>query len=166
MRNRIYLAFLAITSSLASTPAVRADHFKLELELKAGKTVKKAQTETAGPGIKPRVRGVLEAKAGQSITAKWTITSTAKNGTAKDVVVHFFVVKIDKVRQTESPKLDKDVSAESALSMDFKPKDASTGEMDIPIRAPGVYLVRLETIGAARGLTGHEHFAAIDLVVK
>jgi hypothetical protein len=29
-----------------------------------------------------------------------------------------------------------------------------------------VYLVRVETIGAARGVDGHEHFAALDLVIK
>jgi len=47
----------------------------------------------------------------------------------------------------------------------------SWGVGDVPrtvdaIARAGPYLLRLETLGAASGLKGHEHFAALDLVVQ
>ena len=64
------------------------------------------------------------------------------------------------------PKLDKGVIAESALSMDFGPKDKSEGELSFTIDKPGCYLLRLETIGATAGPAGHEDFAALDVEVR
>ena len=64
------------------------------------------------------------------------------------------------------PKLNKDVVAETAMTMDFKPKDKAKGEVTVEIDKPGAYLVRIETIGAASGANLHEHFAALDLVIE
>jgi hypothetical protein len=164
MLYRTMLA-LAVAGWLASGSA-RADHFTVKLEVKAGKQAKSATTDTFGLGAKPKERGVFEAKAGQTLTIKWTVESTAKQGMVKDVTIHFFVVKEAKVGQTAIPELDKDVPAEGALTMDFKPKDKSDGEFTVQIDTAGSYLIRVETRGAAVGETGHEHFAALDLVIK
>jgi hypothetical protein len=150
---------------LVLLPPVRADHFMIELKAQAGENTKTAKTDAAALGQKPKARGVLHTRAGQDITVKWTLTCTAKNGEFKDVTVHFFVVKEEKVGQLAVPKLEKDVAAESALTMDFKPKDKSDGELTFRIETPGNYLLRLETLNAA-GAEGHEHFAALDVVVK
>jgi hypothetical protein len=150
---------------LALLPPARADHFTIELRAKAGENTKTAKTDTVVLGDKPKTRGILEARAGQDITVKWTLTCTAKKEEFKDVTVHFFVVKEEKTGQRAVPKLDKDVTAESALTMDFKPKDKSDGELTFKIETPGNYLLRLETLNGA-GAEGHEHFAALDLVVK
>jgi hypothetical protein len=157
------LTGIVVISGAVAT--ARADHFAIDLEVKAAKVSKTARTDTVAVGVKPKPRGILEAQAGKTIEAKWTITSTAGKDTAKDVLVHFFVVKIDKAGQQTVPKLDKDVPAESALTMDFKPKDKAEGELSFTIDKPGTYLIRLETIGSA-GKDGHEHFAALDLVIK
>jgi hypothetical protein len=58
------------------------------------------------------------------------------------------------------------VAAESALTMDFNPKDATRGELSFTLERPGFYLLRLETIGAAVGADGQEYFAALDLEVE
>jgi hypothetical protein len=155
------LLLLCLTHSRA-----RADHLSLELTVQTSAKTKTADADIAAIGVKPKARGVLEAGLGKALTVKYSVTSTAKKDTAKDVVIHFFVVKIDKVGQTAVPKLDKDVAVESAVTMDFKPKDKAKGEMSFTIEKPGVYLLRLETIGAAQGVDGHEHFAALDLVVR
>ena len=84
----------------------------------------------------------------------------------KDVTVHFFAVKEEKAGQPDVPKLSKGVAAESALSMDFAPKDKCEGEMNLTIDKAGCYLFRVETIGAARGLEGREYFAALDVQVR
>src|SRR6266851_3964500 len=164
MVGRIFFLGLFLLGS--SLSRARADHLNIELSVQASTKTKAAEADIAAIGAKPKARGVLEVGSGKTLTVKYFVTSIAKNGMAKDVVIHFFVVKIDKVGQTAVPKLDKDVAAESALTMDFKPKDTAKGEMSFTIEKPGVYLLRLETIGSAQGVDGHEHFAALDLVVK
>jgi len=78
------------------------------------------------------------------MTVKWTVTSTAKTGVVKDVLVHFFVVRGEKLGQASVPKLDKDVAAESALTMDFKPKEQGHGRAQLHHRCgTGIYLLRL-----------------------
>jgi hypothetical protein len=149
-----------------ASPSARADNLSIDLEVKTAGASKTAESEITALGVKPKGRGVLEAKAGKPVTIKYTVTSTAEKGKAKDVVVHCFVVKIDRVGQAAVPKLDKDVAAECALTMDFDPKDVAKGELNLTLDQPGVYLLRVETIGAAKGAEGHEHFAALDLVIK
>ena len=156
---------LLLVAWLAFLPSAQAEHFTIELKAKTGENSKTAKTDAAALGEKPKSRGILEARADQDITVKWTLTCTAKKGEFKDVTVHFFVVKEEKVGQLAVPKLDKDVTAESALTMDFKPKDKSDGELTFKIETPGNYLLRLETLNSA-GAEGHEHFAALDVVVK
>ena len=65
--------------------------------------------------------------------------------------------------QRAVPKLTKDVSAESALTMDFGPGEKAKGGLRFTIDRPGLYLMRLETIGAPEG---RECFSALDLVIK
>jgi hypothetical protein len=155
-----------LLSAWLSASAAGADAFAIDLEARAGKATQTAHAEAAGLATTPKDRPVLEAKAGQRVTVKWTIRCTDPKTTYKDVTVHFVAVKEEKTGQQAVPKLDKDVAAETALSMDFKPKDASDGELSFTIARPGSYLLRLETIGAATGLDGREYFAALDLVVR
>jgi len=147
-------------------PMARADHFSIDLEAKAGEKSRVAVMDTTALGAKPKSRGVLETKTGKPITVKWTVKYTAKQGMVKDAMIHFFVVKEEKVGQAALPDLNKDVAAESALTMDFKPKDKTEGELTFTIEAAGNYLLRLETVKTATGDDGHEHFAALDIVVK
>lgn len=146
--------------------AAWADHFAFDLEVKAKESAKKAQADIAGLGVKPKPRLKLEVKAGEPITAKWTLTYTAAKGKAKNVVVHFFVVKEEQAGQATIPKLDKDVTVETALAMDFGPKEKNQGDLTFTLDKPGVYLLRVETIGAGAGLEGHEHFSSLDVVVR
>src|SRR5205807_1401657 len=114
---------------------------------------------------KPEPRPVLVAKADTPVTVKWTLRNTDPTATVKDVLVHFFAVREEKANQQEVPKLNKDVAAESALTMDFKPKDKAAGELTFTVAKPGTYLLRLEAKGAA-GKDGREPFVALDLVVE
>lgn len=147
-------------------PAARADHFTIDLEAKGQGAAKKAKAETAALGAKPGPRGVLEAKVGEQLTVKWTLANAAPKAKVKNVVVHFFVVKEEEVGQVTLPRLDKDVWVETALTMDFQPADKNQGELTFVLEKPGAYLLRLETIGAAAGADGHEHFAALDLLIR
>jgi len=149
------------------TPAARAaEPFAIDLTARCDKASQTAHAESAAPLAKPKERGVLGVKAGERIAVQWKLSSTDPKGTAKDVTVHFFAVREEKVGQQAVPKLDKGVIAESALSMDFGPKDKSEGELSFTIDKPGCYLLRLETIGATAGPAGHEDFAALDVEVR
>src|SRR5436309_3191821 len=84
-------------------------------------------------------------------------------GSCRNVIVHVVTVKQERLGQLNVPKLDKGVVAESALTIDFNPKESARGRLRFALETPGIYLVRLETIGVA-GAEGQEYFAALDLV--
>jgi hypothetical protein len=140
----------------------QADHFTLELRVQAGDVSKTVGGEALAPGVKPKARPVLMGKIGDKITIHWSATNVSDKA-AKNVLVHFFVVKQEMLNQPTTPKLGKEVAAESAVTVDFNAKDKSKGELTFVLDHEGPYLVKLETIGAAVGPEGHEHFAALDL---
>jgi hypothetical protein len=165
---RVPAVGLLVCAGMFAPTGARAEDlaFAIDLEVKTATASKTAHADVVALGVKPKERGVLEAKAGQRLTVKWTLRNTDPKVTFKDVTVHFFAVKEEKAGQLAVPKLDRDVAAESALSMDFKPKDANEGELSFTIDKPGVYLLRVETLDAAQGEDGREYFAALDLVVR
>jgi hypothetical protein len=142
-----------------AAPVLAAD-FRIELSAQSGKPPK--VVEAAPSSTQPR--SVLMAAADAPVTVRWTLRNLDQ-ATVKDVLVHFFVVKVDKPDQREVPKLDKHVVVESALSMDFRPKDRSEGDLTFTVPQAGCYLIRLELKGAA-GKDERQPFAALDLVVR
>jgi len=171
MIMREYGFTLMILIWLAAFGPARADQFTIDLEVKgpkAGRTVH-AEAAATGPlelGAKPKPRAILEIQAGDTITIKWTLTSIAPKETVKDVLVHFYAVKIDKAGDRPPPKLDKGVLLETALTMDFKPKDKSEGELNLLVDKAGVYLLRLETSFKHVDAEALEPFATLDLIVR
>ena len=159
------LLVLAVLGTLFPAAAA-AEPFAIDFTVRAGKVSRTAHAESAARLATPKERACLEVKAGERLTVRWKLSSTDPKETVKDVTVHFFAVKEEKVNQPSVPKLDKGVVAESALSMDFGPKDKNEGELTFTIDKPGCYLLRLETIGAIGGLAGHEDFAALDVKVR
>ena len=164
MRQLSYL--LALLGTLLISSLTRADHFTIDLEVKSPKANRTVHAETLGLGVKPKERAVLEIQAGDKVTLQWTLANATPKETVKDVLVHFYAVKIEKAGDRPPQRLDKDVLLESALTMDFKPKDKTQGELTLQVTQPGVYLLRLETKGAAIGPDGHEHFANLDVVAR
>jgi hypothetical protein len=144
----------------------RADTFAIDLTVQAGKTTNTVHPASTDLSIKPKARTIVRAKRGEPIAVTWTVTNTEPKTTYKDVLVHLFVVKEEMLGQPTVPKLDKDVVVETALTMDFKPKEKATGSLMIPTIRRGYYLLRLETIGAANGADGRDCYAALDLEIK
>jgi hypothetical protein len=160
--------FTATTSGAGQAhraPRSPAEPFAIDFTVGAGQARQTAHAESAAPLATPKERGALEVKAGERITVQWKLSGTDPKGVLKDITVHFFAVKEEKAGQRPVPKLDKGVIAESALSMDFGPKDNNEGKLSFSIDQPGCYLLRLETIGASAGPAGHEDFAALDVNV-
>jgi hypothetical protein len=156
------LAYIVLVWSVAvhAPAALRADDFSIDLKAQAGKEAK--IVEAKFPAVpKKAERQILSVAANTSVTVKWTARKTDQGAVAKDVLVHFFVVKEDRPDQQEVPKLTKGVIAESALTMDFKSQDKAEGEIAFTIPNAGCYLIRLELKGGGVGGV----FAALDLLV-
>lgn len=162
-----FSVFCAMILILTASNRARADHFTIDLEVKAPKANKTVHAETLGLGIKTKPRPVLEIQAGDKVAIKWTLTSAAKD-VIKDVQIQFYAVKIPKPGDPPpSPRdFDKDALVQTALTMDFKPKDKTEGELSLAVDKPGTYLLRLETKGAAVMPDDHEHFATLDIVAR
>lgn len=142
--------------------AARADDFTIEVKVQAGKKPESAEAKYPPPDGKVLPRVVLMTTVDAPVSVKWSVRRTDKEP-VKDVLVHFFVVKIDKADQPEVPKLTKNVVAESALTMDFKGQDKAEGEISFAAPNPGRYLLRLELKNAGKK---DEPFAALELLVK
>ena len=150
---------------LTATASSRADDFLFRINVDLGDRQVRTEETIEAPTTKQQQRPAAEFNHDQPVSVAWHAENTGKSEMFKDVLVHFFVVQEEKVGQAEVPKLTEDVTYEGALTMDFKPGQAADWKWTLNIHEPGNYLLRVETIGMASG-HGHEHFAAMDLVVK
>lgn len=163
--NRLKCILLAMPLILLCGGRLAAGDFGIELKVLVGKKSLTASEEKADFGTKPGKRAVLKIQAGDRVEVRWVMTNRDK-AMAKNVLVHFFAVKEEELGQKVQPKLDKGVLTETALVMDFNPKDQAKGELNFTVAQAGPYLLRLETIGAATGDRGSEFFAALELLVE
>ncbi|MFM7131233.1 MAG: hypothetical protein ACKO0V_17940 [bacterium] len=140
-----------------------AEHAKVELTVEAGGKKETAFVDQTPPPVGKSPRPVLEVKAGEPIQIQWVFQNVYPTKTLTNVVMHFYVAKADKVGQKELPDISGEVELETAFDMDFKPGARAGGRNRMVIKNPGVYMVRVES---RQTNSDHEHFAAIDLVVK
>jgi hypothetical protein len=140
-----------------------AEHAKIELTVEAGGNQVTAFVDQTPPPVGKSPRPVLEVKAGEPIKIQWIFQNVYPNKTLKNVVMHFYVAKADKVGQKELPDISGDVELETAFDMDFGPGAKAGARNRLVLNQPGVYLVRVES---RQTESDHEHFAAVDLVVK
>ncbi len=144
------------TSRLPVGEQVKAGDAKTKAIIKSRKEISERK--------KARPRSVFHVHADQTVWISWQVIETGSSGTFKDLLVHVFAVAEAKAGQAETPKLTDHAAYESALTMDFKPKDLARGRFQLKFDRPGTYLVRAETIGLA-GKLGHEFHAAADVEV-
>jgi hypothetical protein len=145
---------------------VRAGHFDIAMTLSAGKDKQAAKTETdpppkAGPAV---ARPALQVVFGDKCTASWKVTSNSKE-TLKDVLVHFYVVRIDGAGQAPPPLEPSKVVIESAQTISFEDHDSTSAALQFVPDRPGLYLCRVEARGPDED-EGHGDYAAIELTVK
>lgn len=160
-----WLGAAILLTLMIAPPVARADHFAVTLEVSAKSGKQSADMQNDPPKDKTIVkRPVMRGSDGEQFAAAWKVTG--KSATEmKDVLVHFYVVKIDRAGQAPPPLEPKRVVTESALTMDFPAEHAASARMPFRVPGPGVYLVRIETQGTAAA-KGHECYAALDLIVK
>jgi hypothetical protein len=160
---RPLLILLCLIPTLGRAPAA-PEHAKIELDVVTGADHKTAHMDQTPPESGKNPRPVVKGKAGEPIKTKYLFTNVYPNAVVKDVVIHFYVVRIDAVGQKEIPSLEGDrLVLETAHDLDFRPGGHTGGRATIKIDTPGVYLVRVESRNTQ---SDHEHFAAIDLVIE
>jgi hypothetical protein len=144
-------------------PASAGD-FEIVIHVSSGdEQFQSLQTSETPSQQQPPARKVVPLTHDTPIHINWLAQNTDTTRECKNVLVHFFVVKEAKAGQTEVPRLTQDVAYEGALTMDFKPREKATWKFELAIGQPGLYLVRVDTVNTK---SNHEHFSAIDLVVK
>lgn len=184
---RVIALLLMPLGAVATTAAiVRADDFELTLKVdpanraaagkegsdligrpdsKATRSVSTKKTLETPSEKKPAPRPVVKLTGDEKASVSWHAENTSQAEEFENVLVHFFVVKEKETGQRQVPKLTADVTYEGALTMDFKPHDTADWKWTLNIHEPGSYLLRVETIGMGQQ-HGHEHYAAMDLIVE
>lgn len=147
---------------LAAAPA-RAAHAVIALKAVAsdGQQESTADQEPPAGGVNPRPK--LDVRAGDDLVVQFILTNAYPHGTIKDVKVRYFVVRVDKVGQKELPELEDNTVVEGHATLNMKPKCRVGARFGVKLDTPGVYLLRVDTVGTK---SDHEHFSAIDLVVR
>lgn len=153
----------AFMLGLMLTSSAWAEHAKVQLEVRGRDKQVTAFVDQTPPEWGKNPRPVLKVKPNEPVRIQCVFTNVYPNKTLENVVVHFFVVREEKVGQKELPDLKGDVVLESAFDMDFKPGGKAGHRTTLKIAEPGVYLVRIETRNTQ---SDHEHFAAVDVVVS
>ena len=162
MRPALFLFSLIL--SIAITRAADSDLFRVELLARVDNQQQTVRGDATAASASGSTRPVLTGKSKSTLRVRWTIVNEGKTASIPDVTVHFVLDKENAIGQRDVPKTGPDVVYESALMMDFAPQAKSSADFFIEVPEPGSYLLRLETIGAAK-THGHEHVAAMDLRV-
>jgi hypothetical protein len=167
MRKCCWLA--AIVLLLAPTATI-AEHANIELTVSRldratgavkGEVSSSADAEPPAGGHNPRP--LLKVKAGEPLVLQFFFTNTYPHGDLKGATVSYFVVREDKLRQTNVADLSRGVITQGRFTLNFKPKGRAGTRVRFTIPNPGFYLVRVQS---GNTQSDHEHFSAIDLQVE
>jgi len=157
----IALRLIGVPAFFMAVPVcLLAEDFSVELRARS-----QAQQQAVKSADNPKTRPVLSARTGENLRLQWTAANAEKGPALYDVTMHVFLEKENAIAQSDPPKPGAQAPYESALIMDFEPGAKSSGDLLVQAPGPGVYLLRVETIGASKKL-GHECFAAMDVRVQ
>jgi hypothetical protein len=161
--RQLPFALIAAVLLLSASIAL-ASGFGAELKVTQGQSTQSGRSEPSQSARPGAHRPTLEASADATFTANWKVTRTDATE-AKDVLVHFYVVKLDRPGQAPPALEPAKVPIESALTMDFARGKTSSATQQFRVEGPGVYLVRIEA-GGDPGKPAQEDYAEIELSVK
>jgi hypothetical protein len=160
--TRILTLFAVLTMG---SDLVLAEHARIQLDIQTTSGTETAQVDQTPPESGKNPRPVAHARLNEAVKVRYVLTNTYPHKVLPDVVVHFFVARIEEEGQKPLPDLDADdvLILQTAFDMDFRPGGHAGARMTLPPLKPGVYLIRVETRNTQ---SDHEHFSAVDLVVE
>jgi hypothetical protein len=141
----------------------RAEHFDIKL-LAAGPNggSQESYADQSPPAAGLNPRPVLQARAGDKLTFQFIMTNVYPHGSARNAGVRYYLVREKDVGQKTVPPLE-NPTIQGNFTFDLKPKARIGVREQVVISQPGIYLLRVESLRTQRD---HEHFAAMDLVVR
>ena len=107
--KRMIAALLSTIALLITSPPARAEHAKITLEVVAPDNQQTAFMDQTPPDWGKNPRPVVKVKVGDPVKIKWMFINIYPHKTLENVVVHFFVVREEKVGQKALPELNDDV---------------------------------------------------------
>ena len=134
-----------------------ANDFTIHLKVQSG-----GREQTAMSGQGAAAAPVFTVKAKEVIWVQWSAANGASGTPLSDITLHAFMDRGD--ARAAAPKPGPKALYESALIQDFEPAVKSNGEFRMQMAESGRYLVRVETIGAAKKL-GKEIAAVVQVSV-
>ena len=146
---------LAFGVLLGTCVGAGGNDFTINLKIQSGG---REQTAMSGQSAPP----AFTAKPKEVVWVQWSAANGAAGTPLSDITMHVFMDHGD-VRAA-TPKPGPKALYESALIQDFEAGVKSSGEFRLPIPEAGTYLVRVETIGAAKKL-GKEVTAVMQVSV-
>jgi hypothetical protein len=149
---------MAVCMWLGTCQGASPGAFTINLKAQAGQ-----RQQSAVSGQSAATAPVFNAQAKEVVWFQWSAVNGTPAPNLSDVTLHVFMDHGD-VRST-APKPTAKALYESALILEFEPGGKSTGEFRMPMPERGTYLVRVETIGAAKKL-GREVSVAIQVSVQ
>ena len=147
---------LAFGALLGHCFGAGANDFSINLKVQSGG---REQTAISGLSAAPPT---FTAKAKEVVWVQWSVTNGAAGTALSDITLHVFMDRGD--ARAAAPKPGPKALYESALIQDFEAGVKSSGEFRMPMPEAGTYLVRVETIGAAKKL-GREVAAVMQVSV-
>jgi len=105
---------------------------------------------------------VFPAKVMEVVSVQWSAVNGVRDITLSDVTLHVFM---DRVSTSANAKPGAKALYEIAVIVDFEPGAKSSGEFRVPMPESGKYVVRVETIGAAKKM-GREVAAEMQVSVQ
>jgi hypothetical protein len=152
-------AVAVLTGLCAGTcPGAPGGEFAISLKVQAGgreQTVASGKPGTTPPAFAARAREVL--------AVQWAAVNGAPGVSLSDVTLHVFLDPVS--ASANGPRPGPKALYESAAIADFEHGAKSSGDFRMPVLEPGKYLLRVETIGAARKL-GREIAAEMQVSVQ
>jgi len=134
-----------------------ANDFTINLKVQSG------NRELSATGVQVAAApAVFTVKAKEVVAVQWSVVNGASGTPLSDITLHVFMDRGD--ARVAAPKPGPKALYESALIQDFEAGVKSSGEFRMSIPEPGSYLVRVETIGAAKKL-GKELAAVMQVSV-
>ena len=142
---------------LGACPGAAIGDFTLNLKVQAGR-----REQTVASGKSNSTLTVFPAKVMEVVSVQWSAVNGVRDVTLSDVTLHVFM---ERVSGSANVRPSAKALYEGAVIVDFEPGAKSIGEFRMPMPESGKYLVRVETIGAAKKV-GREIVAEMQVSVQ
>jgi hypothetical protein len=152
---------LLVCLLLWSAPGAFASHLAVDLTVDGSPQPAHAGTDTLPPENGKNPRPLVHVAAGDPVKLRWSVKNTEAQK-LDSLLVHVFIVREEQAGQTAVPDR-KNAVWETISATALDPGKETHGQAEVPISDPGTYLLRVESMFTQHT---HEHFAAVDLVVK